>query len=184
MLGEIAHGRPGHKVPVRVYRRTRSAGVRKKAAPQTRARQYRRLYAVATYDRARLAARAESASAAKENRMAAAQRFFITIGDLSQARGEHAQLSFDGISPDSFASTLQSALREPSLWQRWKALQPDPDAVDPTLGASDPVASVTAKQSNLHTDIEVVTNLPHAIVKHRLNLLAGRVWKLHDVKPA
>ena len=116
--------------------------------------------------------------------MAAAQRFFITIGDLSQARGEYAQLSFDGISPDRFASTLQAALREPSLWQRWKALQPDPDAVDPTLGANDPNASVTAKQSDLHTDLEVVTNLPHAIVKHRLNLLAGRVWKLHDVKLA
>lgn len=116
--------------------------------------------------------------------MAAAQRFFITIGDLAQARGEHAQLSFDGISPDSFAGTLQSALREPSLWQRWKALQPDPDAVDPSLGASDPNASVTAKQSDLHTDVEVVTNLPHSIVKHRLNLLAGRVWKLHDVKLA
>lgn len=116
--------------------------------------------------------------------MAAAQRFFITIGDLSQARGEHAQLSFDGISPDSFAGTLQSALREPSLWQRWKALQPDPDAVDPALGANDPDADVTAKQSDLHTDVEVVTRLPHAIVKHRLDLLAGRVWKLHDVKLA
>ena len=116
--------------------------------------------------------------------MAAAQRYFLSIGDLSQARGEYAQLSFDGISPDSFASTLQSALREPALWQRWKALQPDPDAVDPHLGASDASARVTAEQSDLHTEVEVVTSLPHAVVKHRLNLLAGRVWKLHDVQPA
>lgn len=116
--------------------------------------------------------------------MAAAQRFFLSIGDLSQARGEHAQLSFDGISPDSFASTLQAALREPALWERWRALQPDPDAVDSTLGASDPNAQVSARQSDLHTDVEIVTTLPHAIVKHRLNLLAGRVWKLHDVKVA
>lgn len=116
--------------------------------------------------------------------MAAAQRFFLSIGDLSEARGEHAELSFHGVSPQSFASSLQAALREPVLWQRWKALQPDPDTVDPLLGASDPEAQVSAEQSDLHTEVEVVTSLPHAIVKHRLNLLAGRVWKLHDVKPA
>ena len=116
--------------------------------------------------------------------MPAAQRYFISIGDLSQARGEYAELSFHGISPDSFASTLQSALREPALWRRWKALQPDPDAVDPTLGANDAGAEVSAEQSDLHTEVEVVTTLPHAVVKHRLNLLAGRVWKLHDVRPA
>ncbi|HSX59439.1 MAG TPA: hypothetical protein VLF18_04480 [Tahibacter sp.] len=116
--------------------------------------------------------------------MAAVQRFFLSIGDLSQARGENAELSFHGVSPESFANTLQAALREPSLWKRWKALQPDPDAVDPLLGASDANARVTAEQSDLHTEVEVVTALPHAVVKHRLNLLAGRVWKLHDVQPA
>lgn len=116
--------------------------------------------------------------------MASAQRYFLSIGDLSHARGEHAELSFHGISPDSFANSLQSALREPALWQRWKALQPDPDAVDPQLGASDANAKVSAEQSDLHTEVEVVTTLPHAVVKHRLNLLAGRVWKLHDVTPA
>lgn len=116
--------------------------------------------------------------------MASAQRYFLSIGDLSRARGEHAELSFHGVSPDSFANTLQSALREPALWQRWKALQPDPDAVDPQLGASDANAKVSAEQSDLHTEVEVVTTLPHAVVKHRLNLLAGRVWKLHDVTPA
>ncbi|UXI68658.1 hypothetical protein [Tahibacter amnicola] len=112
------------------------------------------------------------------------QRFFLSIGDLSQARGEFAELSFDGISPDSFAAALQAALRAPQLWERWRALQPDPDAVDPALGASDPAAHVSAEQSDLHTEMEVVTSLPHAVVKHRMNLLAGRVWKLHDVQPA
>ena len=112
------------------------------------------------------------------------QRYFLSIGDLAQARGENAELSFHGASPDAFAAALQAALREPSLWQRWKALQPDPDAVDPSLGASDPTANVKAAQSDLHTDIEVVTTLPHSILKHRLTLLAGRVWKLHDVQAA
>jgi hypothetical protein len=112
------------------------------------------------------------------------QRYYLSIGDLALARGEHAELSFHGASPETFGRTLQAALREPTLWQRWKSLQPDPDAVDPSLGASDPDAVVTAEQSDLHTDIEVVTSLPHSVLKHRLNLLAGREWKLHDVKAA
>ena len=33
-------------------------------------------------------------------------------------------------------------------------------------------------------DIEVVTTLSHTILKHRLWLLAGHSWELHDVKPA
>jgi hypothetical protein len=112
------------------------------------------------------------------------QRYYLSIGDLSRARGEHAELSFHGASPESFASALQAALRSPALWQRWKALQPDPDAVDPSLGASDPDAQVRAEQSDLHTEIQAVTTLPHAILKHRLNLLAGHVWQLHDVQTA
>ncbi len=112
------------------------------------------------------------------------QRYYLSIGDLARARGEHAELSFHGASPEAFASALQAALRSPELWQRWKALQPDPDAVDPSLGASDAAATVSARQADLHTEIQVVTVLPHAILKHRLNLLAGQVWQLHDVAAA
>ena len=112
------------------------------------------------------------------------QRYYINIDDLSKARGENAQLSFSGASPDSFAAALEAALRTPSLWERWKALQPDPDSVDPGLGASDPNATVKAQQSDLHTAIEVVTNLSHSILKHRLTLLVGNIWKLHDVRAA
>lgn len=112
------------------------------------------------------------------------QRYYLSIGDLSKARGENAELSFNGASPESFASALQAALRSPALWQRWKALQPDPDAVDAALGASDAEAQVSAEQSDLHTEIQAVTVLPHAIIKHRLNLLAGHVWQLHDVQAA
>jgi hypothetical protein len=56
--------------------------------------------------------------------------------------------------------------------------------VDPALGVSDPTATVTATQSDLHTDVEVVTSLPHAILKHRLTLLIGRNWTLRDVRAA
>ncbi len=116
--------------------------------------------------------------------MGNAQRYYLSIDDLKQARGENPELSFSGVSPESFASALQEALRTPSLWQRWKALQAEPDEVDDSLGGADPAATVSARQADLHTDIEVVTSLPHAVLKHRLDLLIGRIWKLRDVAAA
>jgi len=116
--------------------------------------------------------------------MAASQRYFLGIDDLAHARGPIASLSFQGTSPDSFASQLQAALREPTLWDRWRGMQPDPDAVDPGLGVNDPSATVTARQEDLHCDAEVVTSLPHSILKHRLGLLIGSHWRLRDVKAA
>ena len=113
-----------------------------------------------------------------------AQRYYLSIDDLAHARGESAELSFHGDSPDGFAAALQSGLREPSLWQRWLAMQPDPDNVDAALGATDPAATVTARQTDLHTDVVVTTTLPHAILRHRLGLLIGRHWTLRDVKAA
>ena len=112
------------------------------------------------------------------------QRYFISIEDLPKARGESHELSFHGGSPEGLASLLQDSLRTASLWQRWKSMQPDPDEVDPALGVSDPTATVTATQSDLHTDVQVVTSLPHAILKHRLTLLIGRNWTLRDVRAA
>jgi hypothetical protein len=116
--------------------------------------------------------------------MAGAQRFFLGIDDLSHARGPIAELSFQGVSADSFAAALQSALRDSTLFERWRALQPDPDAVDPSLGATDAAATVSAQQSDLHTDVVVTTHLAHSILKQRLRLLAGTHWTLRDVKRA
>lgn len=112
------------------------------------------------------------------------QRYFISIADLPRARGESHELSFHGGSPESFASLLQESLRTRSLWERWRSMQPDPEAVDPALGVSDPAATVTAEQHDLHCDAQVVTSLPHAILKHRLDLLIGKHWTLRDVKAA
>lgn len=112
------------------------------------------------------------------------QRYFISIDDLPRARGESHELSFQGGSPQSLATLLQESLRTPSLWQRWKSMQPDPDNVDPALGATDPNATVTAEQSDLHCDVQVVTSLPHSILKHRLGLLIGKHWTLRDVRAA
>ncbi len=108
--------------------------------------------------------------------------YYFTVRDLAQARGEIAELAFDGLSPETFALALQAALREPTLWQRWRDLQPDPEAIDPASGLVDPSALVVAHQADLHTDLEVTTVLPHSIIKHRLTLLVGHAWKLHDVR--
>ena len=109
------------------------------------------------------------------------QRYMFVIDDLPRARGESQELSFNGDSPESFAALLQQALREPTLWQRWLAMQPDPDAVDPMLGANDPNATVEAHQSDIHVSVDVRTSLPHAVLQHRLTLLVGRHWTLRDV---
>lgn len=112
------------------------------------------------------------------------QRYYLSVENLAKARGPVNELSWQGNSPDGLAAALQAALREPALWQRWRSMQPDPDAVDPGLSASDSNATVRAAQSNLHTDVEVTTSLPHAILKHRLGLLIGAHWSLHDVQAA
>ena len=116
--------------------------------------------------------------------MSTAQRYLFSIDDLPKARGESHELSFQGGTPQSFAALLQSSLREPSLWQRWRAMQPDPDAIDPALGQSDPEATVEAHQSDVHVSVEVRTSLPHAIIKHRMTLLIGKHWTLRDVSAA
>jgi hypothetical protein len=112
---------------------------------------------------------------------ASRQSFYISIPDLASARGKIDSLSFNDTSADSFAAQLQAALREPVLWQRWKSMQPDPDAVDPMLGASDAQATVAAQQADLHCDAQVTTVLPHVVLKHRLGLLIGAHWTLRDV---
>ena len=109
------------------------------------------------------------------------QRYYIVVDNLAKARGPVGELSFTGESPDDFAAQLQRALREPALFQQWKALQPDPDAIDDSMGSNDPAATVIAKQHDLRCDVTVTTKLPHSIVKHRLSLLIGRNWTLRDV---
>lgn len=113
--------------------------------------------------------------------MSKAQRYFITIENLSSSRGDASELTFDGDSPEHLATTLQSALREPHFWERWRAMQEDPDQVDPGTGAVDPAATVTASLEAQRTEVIVTTSLPHSLVKHRLDLLVGHHWKLRDV---
>jgi hypothetical protein len=43
---------------------------------------------------------------------------------------------------------------------------------------------VNAKLVDLHTEVDVITDLPMNIVRQRLNWLIGMSWQLHDVRPA
>lgn len=116
--------------------------------------------------------------------MSQAQRYYLTIANLATAHGPDPALSFQGSSPQSLADALQDALRRPVLFDRWRATQPDPDEVDPALAPVDPAATVTARLSDLHTDVEVVTSLAHSVLRHRLFILIGPNWQLHDVVAA
>lgn len=113
--------------------------------------------------------------------MAKTQRYLITIESITDSRGESSELSFEGGSPEHLARALEAALREPDFSTRWRAMQENPDEIDPVTVAVDPAATVTGSLEAQRSELIVTTNLPHAIVKHRLDLLIGRHWKLRDV---
>ncbi len=108
-------------------------------------------------------------------------RYHIGLKDPEKARGSDPAFSFSAHGADQFAAQLQDALRSDGLFQRWRATQPDPDAVDAALGATDPGARVTGEHHNLQVELIAVTSIPGAVFKHRLRLLAGSAWELRDV---
>lgn len=108
-------------------------------------------------------------------------RYHIRLPDPAHARGSEPALSFHAHSEDAFAEQLQDALRTPALFERWRALQPEPDEVDPALGVTDPQARVSGEQHTLTIDLIVLTSIPGDILKQRLRLLAGSHWELRNV---
>lgn len=113
-----------------------------------------------------------------------ATRYHISLPDSSRARGSNPSLAFSAQGAEGLAGELQAALRSNALFERWRLLQPDPDAVDPSLGATDPSATVTGKQHDLHVDLVVTSSIPGTVFKQRLRLLAGSGWELRDVTSA
>ena len=109
-------------------------------------------------------------------------RYYLHVSDIGRARGSEAALAFDLQSPQSLANALQSALRDRALFERWRRMQDEPDEVDASLGATDPAATVTASNSAPRVDLVATTTLPHALLKHRLNMLIGPTWTLGDVR--
>ena len=111
-------------------------------------------------------------------------RYYLTLPDAGRARGSDADTAFHAQGADALAQELQDALRREDLFERWRMKQPDPDAVDPALGAIDPSAVVSAQQRDLQVDLVATTSIPGPVFKQRLRLLAGSGWKLTDVKSA
>ncbi len=113
-----------------------------------------------------------------------ATRYYISLKEPAQARGSDPAFSFTAHGAEEFAAQLQDALQTDALFSRWRAAQEEPDEVDPSMGATDPGASVVGQQDDLHVDLIVITSLPGSVFKHRLRLLAGSAWELRDVSAA
>lgn len=113
-----------------------------------------------------------------------AVRYLLRLPDPERARGSEPALAFRSGGAEGFAEELQAALRGRGLFERWRALQEDPEEVDEGLGVVDPDAVVTGRQEDLHIALDATTSLPGAVFKHRLRLLAGSNWELADVRPA
>lgn len=116
--------------------------------------------------------------------MASRNHYYLSIADLAQARGNDAALSWDGAGPGDFAAALQEALRSRTLFEHWLAKQPEPETVDPSLGATDGQAQVQARVADLHVEVDVLTSLPMSLLRQRLGWLIGAAWQLRDVRPA
>ena len=111
-------------------------------------------------------------------------RYYLRLPDAAKARGSEPELAFRSVGAEGMAEELEDALRGPRLFDRWRAMQEDPDAVDPGMGVVDPEATVTGKQHDLTVELVATTNLPGAVFKHRLRILAGGGWELRDVRAA
>ena len=108
-------------------------------------------------------------------------RYYITLPDPSKARGKDLSLSFTAHGAEGFAEQLQTALTGAGLFERWRAKQEDPDEVNDAMAATDPRATVSGTQNDLHIDLVVNTVLPGEVLRQRLRLLAGSGWQLRDV---
>jgi hypothetical protein len=110
--------------------------------------------------------------------------YYLSVDDIRRAHGADPALAWQGASPDDLAAALQESLRGTGLFERWRAMQPDPDEVDMSLAATDPQATASAKVADLHVDIDLVTDLPMRVVRPRLNWLIGSSWQLRDMRAA
>ena len=111
-------------------------------------------------------------------------RYYLRLPDPANARGADPDLAFRSEGAAGFAEELQAALRTPTLFDRWKAKQEEPDDVDPSLGATDPQATVTGEDKHLDVWLVATTSLPGPVFKQRMRWLAGSNWQLSDVQSA
>ena len=108
--------------------------------------------------------------------------YHIRLPDPARARGADPDLSFRAHGADGFAEELQQALASDRLFERWRALQDEPDEIEPELGATDPTARVEAEQADLSILLRVHTRIGSRVLRQRLRWLAGSNWDLRDVR--
>ena len=113
-----------------------------------------------------------------------ATRYYITLPDGRRARGSDPDLSFTAQSGPGFAAELQDALRSDRLFERWRMKQDEPDEVDPSLGATDPTATVHGEQAQALLEDGAGDGRGHDQVDVQVVLLAGSAWELRDVTAA
>ncbi len=114
--------------------------------------------------------------------MSSVVQYTISLPDPSKARGNDPELSFHSKSASGLAEELQAALASPALFEKWRAKQPDPDAVEDQWGVTDPGATVTGEQKDLRINLIVSTRIDSDVFKQRLRLLAGHHWEMRDVR--
>ena len=108
--------------------------------------------------------------------------FLIHIEHFTRARGAEPALAFAGNSPQALAEAIEDALQRPTLFERWRTLQTEPDKVPAALAAVDAGAGVRATQRDLHVELEIRSGLPMKIIAQRLTWLIGPHWDLRNVK--
>ena len=114
--------------------------------------------------------------------MSSVVHYSISLPDPEKARGSDPDLSFKSHGASGFAEELQDALRSTTLFEKWRAKQPDPDAVENQWGVTDPDATVTGEQKDLRVNLTVTTKIDSDVFKQRLRLLAGHHWEMRDVR--
>jgi hypothetical protein len=100
-------------------------------------------------------------------------RYYISLPEPAKARGAEPAFAFTAQGGEAFAQQFQDALRSDGLFERWRAAQEDPDAVDPALGATDPAATVTGQQRDLHINLVVISSLPPTCAQRRSATASG-----------
>ncbi len=108
-------------------------------------------------------------------------RYYTNLKNPSLARGLDPNFNFSANGAEEFAAHLQAALSHPDFFDRWRQTQVDPDCVDPLLAKIDPDALVFGAHQDLSINLVAVTSLPGAVLKQRMDLLAGSSWALMDV---
>ena len=108
-------------------------------------------------------------------------RYYISLPDPEGRTRQRRRLRFQRAwRRRSSPRSCRRRCAATALFERWRGAQDDPDAVDETLGATDPQATVSGSQDDLRIDLVATTSIPGSVFKHRLRCWPA-VWDSRDV---